>query len=229
MQLLTLELENFRNYKQIQIDFNKKRNVISGKNAQGKSNLLEAIYLLCISRSFRANSEKEALNFNEDFFRIKGEFQSDKNNNEKVIVQYSKSEGKKVSVNRKRVYRLSEYIGHFPIVASSPEEYKLTIGPPAERRRFFDILLSQLSRKYIYNLQDYYRILKQRNKILNERFANKKIIEPWNESLIDKGSEIIWDRKIFADNLNENLIDIYSELNRSDEKLNSAIIQKFTD
>ena len=173
MILSTLELTFFRNYVHEAISFDGKKNIFIGKNAQGKTNLLEAIYLLSISRSFRTRHEREAINFTNNFFTIKGEFYLDNGNSKKVIFHCTQEEGKQISIDRKKINKLSDYIGQFPIVLSSPEEYSLTLGPPSERRRFFDILLSQIGIKYIHNLQDYYRIVKQRNKILSDKnFSN---------------------------------------------------------
>jgi len=223
MILSALELNFFRKYVQESIRFDRKTNIFSGKNAQGKTNILEAMYLLCISRSFRTRHEREAVNFESDFFTIKGEFCLDNGNVKNVIFHFTRDEGKQVTINRKRINKLSDYIGQFPIVLSSPEEYSLTSGPPAERRRFIDILLSQISIKYIHNLQDYYRIVKQRNKILSDRhYSNHKIdelLEPWNESLIEKGSRIVFERVHFSEKFNDVLKNVYSNLAVSNENL----------
>ena len=223
MILSALELNFFRNFVKESIRLDKKRNIICGENAQGKTNILEAIYLLCISRSFRTRHEREAVNFDSDFFTIKGEFCLDNGNIKNVIFHFTREAGKQITINRNRINKLSDYIGQFPIVLSSPEEYSLTSGPPAERRRFIDILLSQISIKYIHNLQDYYRIVKQRNKILNNRnYSNYKIdelLEPWNVSLIEKGSRIIFERMQFSEKFNDILKNVYSNLTVSNEKL----------
>lgn len=220
MILLSLEIVKFRNYIQSKINFDKHRNIISGKNAQGKSNLLEAIYLLCISRSFRTKHEKETINFDNDYCSIKGKFLLKNGTIKTVTYHYSRSEGKNVSINRKKISKLSEYIGQYPIVFSSPDEYNLTSGPPAERRKFFNILLSQISIKYIHNLQDYQRILKQRNKILSDKKTHiLHDLEPWTDALIEKGSLIIRDRYCFIDNFSTRVEDVYKELNDSKEHI----------
>ncbi len=231
MILLSLELHRFRNYQKVSIEFDKKRNILSGKNAQGKTNILEAIYLLCISRSFRTKYEKETIKFEEDSCSIQGEFKLDNGLDRTVIFHYSREAGKQLSINRKRITKLSEYIGQFPIVLSSPEEYNLTSGPPAERRRFIDILLSQVSVKYLHHMQDYYQIVKQRNSILNERkydyHQKNTLLGPWNESFIEKGSWIIWERMKFLDRLNLLVKDIYTNLTNSNEQVNLSYATNF--
>ena len=203
MILLSLELTNFRNYVHERIEFDPGQNIISGKNAQGKTNLLEAIYLLCITRSFRTRIEKELCRFDNDECSIKGEFIVGEGAKRTVIFYYQKRDGKQFSVNRKRVERFSNHIGQFPVVISSPEEYNLTTGPPAERRKFIDILLSQINVQYMYQLQEYYRILRQRNSILSDRYNSSnqiaKLLEPWNLGIVEKGSKIIWERILFVE------------------------------
>lgn len=222
MILSNLELSNFRNYIDQSIHFDDDINIICGNNAQGKTNLLEAIYLLCIARSFRTSNEKETINFdNNEFCTIRGKFYLNNENVKAVVFYYHQHEGKQVSINRKRIGKLIDLIGQFPIVLSAPEEYSLTSGPPAERRRFIDILLSQISIRYIHALQDYYRIIKQRNKILSDRkFSTsqiKKILAPWDESLIEKGSFIIWERIVFSEKFNNLIKDVYSNLTIQNE------------
>jgi len=223
MKLTSLELITFRNYDQARIIFAAHKNYFIGKNAQGKSNLLEAIYLLCLSKSFRTTHEKEAIGFSKQDFIIKGKFNADNGNIQKVVFHYSKEKGKQISVNRKRLTKISEFIGNLPIVLSSPEEYNLTTGPPQERRKFINILLSQISKKYIFSLVEYNRILKQKNAILLKWKLNgtqkPSILEPWNDRLIEIGSKIIQFRDQFSKLLSTNIGEIYSEFVVNNEKL----------
>ncbi len=223
MILTSLELSNFRNYTHAYIEFGPHKNFFIGKNAQGKTNLLEAIYLLCLSKSFRTNYEKEAISFAKKIFVIKGIFKLDNENTQNVIFQCSQEQGKQITINRKRLNKISELIGNFPVVLSSPDEYKLTIGPPPGRRKFVDILLSQIYKKYFFYLQDYYRVIQQRNAILlNWKISGTKslsVIEPWDQRLVEIGSKIIQYRSQFAALFSESLGKIYSELIVGDEKL----------
>jgi DNA replication and repair protein RecF len=223
MKLISLEMTDFRNYGQTHINFDFHKNFIVGNNAQGKSNILEAIYLSCLSKSFRTSREKEAIAFSKQNFLIKAEFKFDNENKQKVILLCSHNNGKEISINRKRISRISEFIGNFPVVLSSPDEYNLTTGPPPERRKFIDILLSQISKKYIHFLIEYFRILKQKNAILlNWKLTGKQNqteLEPWNERLVQIGSKIIDFRNKFLQQLSINIRDIYSKLVLNDEQL----------
>ncbi|MBD3288893.1 DNA replication/repair protein RecF [candidate division KSB1 bacterium] len=224
MILSSLELKNFRNYVHERIEFNTEQNIISGRNAQGKTNLLEAIYLLCITRSFRTRIEKELCNFESDECTLKGEFVLGNGNKRTIIFYYQKKDGKQFSVNKKKVEKFSSHIGQFPVVISSPEAYNLTTGPPAERRKFIDIMLSQINIQYMYQLQEYYRILKQRNSILgNRRYSSNqitKLLEPWNLGLVEKGSQIILERMSFVEEFKNILRNIYSQISTTEEELN---------
>jgi len=223
MKLISIELNDFRNYQHEKINFGPHKNLFIGNNAQGKTNLLEAIYLICLSKSFRTAHEKEAIQFTKKQFVIRGEFELDNGNPRKVVLVCSRDKGKELSVNRKRITRVSEFIGTLPVIISSPEDYDLTIGPPPKRRRFVDILLSQINKKYIHLIIEYQRILKQKNAILlkwklNGK-GNDKILNPWNEQLIDTGSKIIEFRHQFSEQLSKKLEKIYLQLISDKEKL----------
>jgi len=223
MILTSIELSDFRNYSHEYIEFSSGKNFFIGNNAQGKTNLLEAIYLLCLSKSFRTSHEKEAIKFFKHNFIIKAVFQLDTGIGQKVILHCSQDRGKQITVNRKRLTKISEIIGKFPIVLSSPDEYNLTIGPPPGRRKFVDILLSQIYKKYFSYLQDYHRVIQQRNAILLRWKTYKteitSIIDPWDQRLIEIGSKIVQYRTQFATTFSEILGQIYSKLVASNEKL----------
>ncbi|MBN1154474.1 DNA replication/repair protein RecF [candidate division KSB1 bacterium] len=223
MILSSVELNNFRNYEREIFEFDSSRNVILGKNAQGKSNLLEAIYLLCLTRSFRTRKERETIKFNKTFASIAGKFVLDNGQEKNIVYYFTPDKGKQVSVNRKRVEKLSEIIGNFPVVISSPEAYNLTSGAPADRRKFLDILLSQISNQYILNLQEYNKIIKQRNAILNKYSHNRSkiisLIQPWDEYLIEKGSWLIRFRDSFLKTFNVKLRDVHSMISVPDETI----------
>ena len=211
MILTRIELQHFRNYTECCAEFAADRNILRGRNAQGKTNLLEAIYLLCLARSFRTNSDREFREFDESQTIIRGDFVADSGIKHQIVIEFSSHTGKTISVDRKRIHRFSEYIGKFPIVLTSPEEYRLTTGPPAERRRFFDILMSQMSSHFLHELQEYSRIIKQRNKILSEpAIRSQQAMEPWNDALIEKGSRIIWERFTFIEQFRLQVQEIFS-------------------
>ncbi|MFZ5518101.1 MAG: DNA replication/repair protein RecF [Candidatus Zhuqueibacterota bacterium] len=223
MILNSIELADFRNYQHVSLEFSAHNNFFIGNNAQGKTNLLEAIYLLCLSKSFRTKHEKEAILFSAEKFLIKGDFLLNTNNLQKIFFDCSIKQGKDIYINRKRLSKISELIGNFPVVISSPEEYDLTLGPPPERRKFVDILLSQIYKKYFSLLQDYHRIVLQRNSVLsNWKFSGSKtpaFLEPWDEKLIQVGSDLTTYRKEFSLQFSEKISTIYSKLVSSNEKL----------
>ena len=223
MIINSIELNDFRNYENVSIEFGERKNFLIGNNAQGKTNILEAIYLLCLSRSFRTNYEKETIRFSTPHCTVKGVFNLDSGNVQTIIFHCSHEKGKQITVNRKRLNRASELIGNFPVVLSSPDEYVLTVGPPSGRRKFVDILLSQIYKKYFSYLQDYHRVVQQRNTILSNwkisGVKNHSIIDPWDQRLVEIGSKIIEYRNQFTISFSEILKNIYSELVINKEEL----------
>lgn len=223
MVITSLELTNFRNYSHGLIEFGDQKNFLIGSNAQGKTNILEAIYLLCLSRSFRTNFEKEAIRFFQQDYLIKGVFKSDDSTTHTIVFHYSKENGKEISIDRKKLNKASEIIGKFPIVLSSPDEYALTVGPPPGRRKLVDILLSQIYSKYFLYLQDYHRIIRQRNAILSQwkNYGAKtaELLSPWDQGLAEVGSNIIKYRHRFSSLFSEIIKNVYSELVSKNEEL----------
>jgi len=231
MRLQHLALENFRNYEKLALDFNDNCNILFGENAQGKTNILEAIFYLCFSRSFRTSSDIETVNFERPFCRVCGSFLQDIQVNQTVVFQFSREAGKTISIEEKKLSRYSELIGKLPIVLLSPEDYKITGGGPAERRNLVDMFLSQVSSVYLNNLQQYQRILKQRNKILSDFFKqgkfDEKILEPWTESFIDAGSKIIKYRNTFITEFSPLLAEQYRGLNQANESISFSYKPSF--
>ncbi len=223
MYLKKLELLNFRNYEKAKLEFNPGCNIFYGDNAQGKTNIIEAIFLLCFSKGFRTQSEREIIQFNKAFARIEGHFVFDRHIEQKVIFLYSESEGKSIYLEEKKITRYSVLIGKFPVVLLSPDDYNIISGGPDGRRRLFDMLLSQEDATYLNTLQQYNRILKQRNKILldfiRQKQYNAAILEPWNKNLIEYGSFVIKFRQAFVSEFCPLLARIYKELNFANESI----------
>ncbi|MCI0511942.1 DNA replication/repair protein RecF [candidate division KSB1 bacterium] len=231
MRLQSLELVNFRNYDTVTIHFSPGCNILFGENAQGKTNIIEAIFYLCFSRSFRTQADKEVVHFERLFSRVNGNFVLDRKIEQQVTFRWTPTEGKTILVVEKRLPRFSELIGKFPVVLLSPEDYKITSGAPVERRHLFDMFLSQVSPEYLEALQKYTRILKQRNKILSEAGVtgnlNTMALEPWNQNLIQAGCFLIRFRQAFATEFNPLLAQIYSSLNQTNESLNFSYKPSF--
>ncbi len=201
MVLRKLALSNFRNYSQVETELSDSLNVIYGLNAQGKTNFLEAIYLLCLGRSFRLARSQEMLQYEAQSFLVNGAFVQNNELEKEVTLSYKQGGKKEISINRKRLASHSRLFGQLPVVIMAPDEFRITAGAPAERRRFLDILLSQVSLSYLTDLQEYNRVLKHRNKILQNIRHGTNVpdaaIQPWTESLIKAGSQIIARRDRF--------------------------------
>ena len=219
MHIKHLEIKSFRSFENLSLSFSPALNLLLGENARGKTTVLEAIHLLCLARSFRTRSDVELCRFGESEYQISGTFIVQNQIKRKVIVSYCEASGRSVSIGGKQVLRYSELIGNFPAIVLSSQDHCITTGPPAERRRFADILLCQLSTRYLADLKDYYRVLKQRNHILQDCSRGKKIaaheIEPWNHELVKKGSEIIKARHSLCKELTVILADVYHRVSGS--------------
>jgi len=195
MRIKRLKLRNFRNHVDTEVHFAPHLNLITGQNGSGKTNIIDAIHYLCMSRSFVASSDQYVANHDEKYFMIEGDFEGEIRQSFKVSCSYSRGEGKKIFVNDSPLSRLSDLIGMVPVVVMSPEDQKLTSEGPAERRSFLDSMISQISPKYLRDLIKYRHIRKQRNKLLQEHRRPLEIlesyIEPWNLQLIETGSRLI--------------------------------------
>ncbi len=223
MHLEKLAMVNFRNYEKAEVHFKSKINLIFGLNAQGKTNFLEAIYLLCLGRSFRQAKNQDLLRIGSSYFTIEGRLNYDNALVKVAALHYQRDGKKEISIDRKRMRGYSDIFGAFPVVIISPEDYKITTGGPAERRRFIDILLSQISLSYLTHLQEYQRILKQRNRILQDMKAGKLVadstIAPWNEKMISVGSKIVGARYDFVEEFVRWLRPIYREYSGAHEEI----------
>lgn len=166
MKIKTLNLHNFRIYNHLNIDFNNNINIFIGNNAQGKTTLLESIYLLAISKSHKTHRDKELIKFNELFSKVSCVLEN--NNNEIKLEIIITNLGKKVLVNDIEKRKISDYIGSFNVVFFAPEDLDIVKGDPSKRRKFIDIEIGQISPIYIYHLNQYNRILKQRNEYLKQ-------------------------------------------------------------
>jgi len=203
MQLTKFRLRNFRNHINSQIEFGGGINVLVGDNGQGKTNIIEAISYLCLTKSFYAGGDAVVLNLGQDFFEIEGTFVSASNLSNDVRVAYDKRLAQKTYfINRKALEPLSSVVGRFPLVICSPEHAPITSGSPSERRRFVDFVVSQSNPVYFNALVEYRRSLKQRNKILlDARITSGNIdglLEPWDDQIVTLGGELMKRREKFV-------------------------------
>jgi DNA replication and repair protein RecF len=221
MFIKKLELKNFRLFPFININFTDGINIITGKNGQGKTSILESIYYLTLTKSFRTSNDRNVVKFEQNFFNIQSNFISQTSRNNNIRVFFSKAEGKHLFVDEKRISKFSEFIGTIPCIVLTLNDLKLANAGPLERRRFQDILLSQISPVYLDNLKNYKRLIHQKNALLasenKEKIRNQ--IEIWNEQLVTNGAQIIQKRLEFVKYFNENLSKYYVKFSRSKESI----------
>ncbi len=193
----SLLIKGFRNYQHQQLDFNPRLNILVGENGQGKTNLLESIYYLSVTRSFRTNRDQELVKWEEPFFYLKGTFLKDDFKND-VQVSYSYNHPLKVKINNEPVNRY-DHLQQFPVVVFSPDDLMLIREGPSIRRRFLNLEASRLNPVYFKELRAYQRVLQQRNHLLKGFYNRKRdqvnqLLEPWDQSLVSLGSNIIHTR-----------------------------------
>lgn len=195
MLITNLELLHFRNHKKNELECAPHLNVITGPNGAGKTSLIDAIHYLCMSRSFVSTSDMYVTHQGESYFMLKGKFEGEIRAEFEVSCSYSRGEGKKIFVNDGPLDRLSDLIGMVPVVVLSPDDKKLTLEGPVERRSFLDSFISQISNSYLRDLLDYRRIRKQRNTLLQDYLGAqnmlKMYLEPWDKQLVEVGSRIV--------------------------------------
>lgn len=213
MKIESLKLQNFRNYSNLDITFNDKLNIIIGNNAQGKTNILEAIYFLSITKSNLPVNEKTCIKKDTLFAKINGNIE-DMNSKKKLGILLNIN-GKKLTINGNEIKKHSEYIGNLKVIIFNPDDVRLIKDAPGNRRRFINIEISQLYSKYINVLNEYNLVLKQRNeylKVIKTGKINELYFDILNEKLIDL-AEIIYEYRIkFIDNLNEYIGNVFSSI-----------------
>ena len=220
MKLTNLQLQNFRNYESVQLEFTDGVHVFIGENAQGKTNLMESIYALAMTKSHRTTNDKELIGWNKEFATIKGtvEKTATKTNLE---LQFSKK-GKIAKVNYLEQKRLSSYLGNLNVILFAPENLTLLKGSPQNRRKFVDMELGQMSSLYLYDLVEYNRVLKQRNTYLKQLAIKKKqpdeYLEVLSEMLSELASKIVFHRLDFMKQLEALAIPIHDQLSLGREK-----------
>lgn len=222
MRLTSVRLVNFRNHSETQLLPADRLNVLLGENGEGKTNVLEAISYLCLTKSFFTGSDRVALQLGKEQFLVEGSFLSDKGIEHSVRVAYSGTENRKrVWLNKVEPETFSEVMGQFPVVVLSPESYTITHGAPAERRKFLDLVIAQASKIYLEHLIEYRRCLKQRNRILFDARVTRQdpsdALEPWNISFAEHGAQIIARRLVFLQEFREYVEDAFQKLTGEQE------------
>lgn len=212
----SLDLKNYRNYDILDMNFDKNVNIIYGDNAQGKTNILESIYMCATSRSHRGSKDKEMIRFGESESHIKANVV--KNNiNYRIDMHLKGNKAKGIAINGIPIKKAVDLFGIIQIVLFSPEDLNIIKNGPSERRRFMDMELSQLDKIYLSNLVNYNKVLNQRNKLLKDiAFSPSEqlmqTLDIWDMQLVKYGSLIIKGRKIFIEKINTIISDIHSRL-----------------
>jgi DNA replication and repair protein RecF len=219
MYIKELSLEDFRNYKKLKLELDKGINIFKGDNAQGKTNILESIYLCATARSHRTHKEKEIIRWGSEYAHVKINLQ--KNYIEDIIDFHLSQKSKAASINRIPISKLGELFGCINIVMFSPEDLQLIKNSPKERRRFIDIELCQINKLYYYALKQYHKVLKQRNLALKQYYTNKdiSILDIWDTQLEEYAKEIIKKRSEFIEELNTIASRIHQDISGGKENL----------
>lgn len=218
-----MKLKNFRNYELLSLEFDKSTNIFYGDNAQGKTNILEAVYLSGTTKSHRGTKDKDMIQFGANESHI--ETIVEKNGIKyQIDMHLKKNSPKGIAINKIPIRKASELFGIINIVFFSPEDLNIIKNGPGERRRFIDLELSQLDKVYLNNLSNYNRIVNQRNHLLKEIDYNKGALETldiWDIQLIQYGNKIIERRQKFIEEINKIISNIHKKLtgNREDIKI----------
>ena len=220
MKVNSLCLDNFRNYNHFFIEFDRDINILIGSNGQGKTNLIEAIYLLSVGKSFKTHINKQMIMFDCEFAKVKGEVTS--NNKLRSLEMILGSDFKRAKIDDQDIYKISEYVGLLNVVVFVPDDLYLIKGSPNNRRRFIDLELSKISPIYVFNLSKYNNLLKERNKylkILNQKNRDgDEYLEVLDEQMARLQVEVIKKRIDFIKNLNQKVTSIYNLIAKNDNE-----------
>jgi len=219
MYINKIKLLNFRNYKEQEIELNKNINVIYGDNAQGKTNILEAIFLCSFGKSFRTSKEKELIQFGKENLSVEAIYQK-KDRDGKIKVDISNK--KQIAVNGIKIKKLSEILGNINIVIFTPEDINILRDGPANRRRFLDMMIGQLRPNYVYYLNLYLKTLEQRNNYLRqikEENKTQEMLDIWDEKLAEYGEKIYEYRVDYVDRIIKKINNIHKKITDQNEEL----------
>ena len=221
MILKSVALKNFRNYKHLNLEFHKGINILYGDNAQGKTNVLEAVYLSGTTRSHKGGKDKEMIQFGQEESHIRTVVEKGSLDYQ-IDMHIKKNRSKGIAVNKVPIKKASELFGILNIVFFSPEDLNIIKNGPSERRRFLDAELCQLDKIYLYYLTKYNKILNQRNKLLksiNFKPELKDTLSVWDIQLVEYGRHLIKIRKNFVEELNEIVFEIHRNISGNQEEL----------
>lgn len=224
MFVKNITLKNFRNYDDLFIELNPKINIITGLNAQGKTNLLESVFISSIGKTFRSKSDKDAIKFGNDFAYVKIEVSNEKVT-DKIEMRIDRNGKKSILINGLSIKKHSELMGISLVVSFGPDDLAILKNSPSERRRFIDVELCQLSNIYYYNLKQYNSILKQRNillKTIKYDTSQKDSLFVWDMQLVEYGIKIMETRQNFINEIAEIAKNLHKDITNNKEILSVA-------
>lgn len=231
MRIKSLELGDFRNFESSYINFEENLNIFFGDNAQGKTNILEAIYVAGTTKSHKGSKDKELIRIGADEAHVR--LTAVKNEVERRIdLHLKKNKAKGLAIDGIPVKKTAEVFGIIQLVFFSPEDLSMIKNGPSERRRFIDMELSQIERIYLYNLSKYGKVLEQRNNLLKQITFNERLkdtLDIWDEQLVGYGLEIIKSRRKFIEELNRIIKPIHLNLTGGKEVLSISYFPNTTE
>lgn len=219
MRLRSIQLQQYRNYETVDLQTDGMVNVFIGPNAQGKTNLLEAIFVLALTKSHRTSKDKELIGWNADAARVSGE--ADRRYGSVKLELLFSSQGKKAKINGLEQRKLSEFIGTLNVVMFAPEDLEIVKGAPGVRRRFLDMEIGQMQPSYLHAHQQYGKVLMQRNHYLKHASPGTAhpMLEVWNEQLASYGVKMIQKRQSFIQKLQKWAAAIHEGITGGNEAL----------
>ena len=219
MYITKINLQNFRNYEKQEIEIKDGINLFYGDNAQGKTNILESIFLCAMGKSFRAKKEKELIRIGEKNAKVEIEY---KKNNREYKIEYQISDSKQILLNGIKINRLSELLGNIHIVLFSPDDIEILKDGPGKRRRFLNMMISQLRPNYVHFFNLYAKTLEQRNNYLRQiKMENKpeELLEIWDEKLAEYAKEVFFYRSEFIEKIMKKIVEIHNKITDGKEKI----------
>ena len=233
MWITSLEMQNFRNYESQKIDFSENVNVFYGDNAQGKTNIIEAIFMCSIGKSFRTSKEKETIKHNEEFTNIVLNYQNkDRDGNIKVQISNKKT----IFVNGVKVKKLSELLGKVNIVLFTPDDINILKNGPDQRRKFLNMMIGQIRPNYVNILNTYTKVMEQRNNYLKQirnlddkNKINYELLDIWDEKLASLSYKICLYRTEFINKISEKIKDIHKNITENKEEIKIEYITESSD
>ena len=231
MAIRRLTLTGFKNYGSLELSFSNELNCIVGRNGSGKTNLLDAIYYLCMCKSYFPVSDREIVKIGDPGFRITGQFN---NGDEEMIVAIFQPGKKKIFERNKVAYsRLSEHVGLLPVVMIAPDDTDLIKGGSERRRRFMDNTLSQIDRRYLEALLIYNKVLGQRNALLKRNGTSQaldyKLLSTYDNQLADPAEYLYQRRMEFVSEIAPDMMQLYKSISKDQESINLEYVSNLHD